>query len=252
MASTAGGPSSSHILEEELSKIRPHVNSKLPHQKAPAQLLIALESTLTAQDSSLTPVAYFAALVTTLEQSIRREEGDLNLDEGAMTPAILYLLALVLPSIPTVVIRSHLPTALPILAPLFPKLLNHAPPLRSQLSIFAVIIPGLDTSQLSTPNLRQSFASILELTVDPRPKVRKKAQEVIYAVLSSPPPPTVKHPYADQVANFVLGVLNAVDGTSSRGKNAKPTDTIEVGIWCCTFVKTIASFWPSTVRVLEI
>lgn len=238
-------------LNSELAKIRPHINSRLAHQKTPSSLLAALESTFKEQSTEPTPVAYFAALVTTLEQTLQREREqgkNLDLDEGALVPAILYLLAIVVPAVPTPILRSNLSTLLPILAPLFPLIAQNAPPTRSQISVFAALIPHLETQQLATPQLRQSFASILEFTLDPRPKVRKKAQESVLFVLSAPPRPLVQHPYADQVADFVVLALAAVDRGAGRGKGDKASDSIEVGIWCCAFVKSIAAYWPASVR----
>lgn len=73
-------------LEESLAKIRHHTGSKLPNQRAPAQLLAAIESTLaegqasqgpsasTSQDVTLTgkasPTEYFMALEATLKRAV--------------------------------------------------------------------------------------------------------------------------------------------------------------------------------------
>ncbi|KDQ21665.1 hypothetical protein BOTBODRAFT_26095 [Botryobasidium botryosum FD-172 SS1] len=236
-------------LESELAKIRPHVNSRLAHQKTPAALLAALDATFSEQATDPSPVAYFAALTTTLEQALHKdsEQGrKLDLEEGALVPAILYLLAIVVPTVPTPILRANLSSLLPVLAPLFPVLSRQAPPLRSHTAIFAALIPSLEAQHLSTPQLRQAFASILELTLDPRPKVRKKAQEAVLSILSAPPRPLVQHPYVSQVADFVILALGAVDRGAGRGKGDKAAESIEVGIWCCAFVKSISAFWPAT------
>ena len=97
-------------MEAELSKIRPHTSSNLPHQKAPATLLSALESTFKEQNTDPSPAAYFAGLLTALEGSVQKERGggELKLGDGDLLPAELYLLALVAPFVPPPIIRHHL------------------------------------------------------------------------------------------------------------------------------------------------
>ena len=231
-------------LEETLGKIRPHVKSSLVNQSAPAKILLAVEDTLKEQGQDITPVAYYASLLTTLQEALKREHPSVNLDEGAVVPASLYLLSLVLPHSPVPVIRSKLGALLEVVAPLFPIFSGSAPPLRSQLSLFGTLLSVLDHPSLtSTLLLRKSFASILEFTIDPRPKVRKKAQDVVVETLSSPPPPLAVHPYSDQAAEYIVSVLGTVAGSPGKSQST------EVGIWVCSFVKNLAPAWPSAVRL---
>ncbi|KAL0578292.1 pre-rRNA processing protein [Marasmius crinis-equi] len=189
-------------MEQALSKIRVHTSSSLSHQKAPAKLLVAIESTFEEQKTERTPTAYFAALLTTLDSTIQKNET--SLDEGDVLPAELYLLALVSPFVAVPVLRTHLNTLLNLTAPLFPLLQQHAPPLRSQLSLYQVLLTSIDRSQLETHGIRQAFATILQLCLDPRPKVRKKAAEVVKDVISKPPLPLARHPYAERVAEWTV------------------------------------------------
>lgn len=236
-------------IETALAKIRPHTTSSLAHQKAPAQLLQALESAIEQQATERSPAAYFAALLTTLDSTIQdsRTPGSLTFGEGDVLPAELYLLALVLPFVPHPVIRSNLSTILSLTAPLFPLLVPHAPPLRSQLAVYNSVYPALERSQLeSAQGLRQSFASILHLTLDPRPKVRKKAAEVIRDVLASAPPPSVRHPYASQVSDFILSILTD-DVNPIKGNKRGSTDGTETGIHILALLGPIFLTLPPTV-----
>lgn len=234
-------------MEEALDKIRPHVKSALLNQSAPAKLLVAVESTLKEQGQDPTPVAYYASFLATLQETVKREEasGDqISVDEGAMIPSLLYLLSLVLPHVPHAVLRANVSTILGTVAPLFPLISSSAPALRSAIGVVAALIGSLDSLHLtsSTPILRQSYATMLDLTIDPRPKVRKRAQEAISDIINSPPPPMQVHPYAKQTAVFVIGVLGAVAGSPGQ------QDSTEMGIWTCSFVKSIAPSWPPAVR----
>ena len=235
-------------MEEALAKIRPHTSSSLAHQKTPANLLIAIENTFQEQHAERTPTAYFAAILTTLDGTIQKK--DLSLQDGAVLPAELYLLALVAPFLSVPVVRSNLSTLLSLTAPLFPLLHQHPPALRSQLSLYFVIFQSLDRSQLETQGVRQTFASVLQICIDPRPKVRKKAADLVKEVLANPPPPLILHPYAAQVAeslNRILAEVNA--GPFSKGKNAKQAVApgAESAIHALAFLRPIVGCLPPAV-----
>lgn len=238
-------------MEDALAKIRPHTSSSLPHQKTPANLLIALESTFKDQGTELTPTAYFAALITTLDGTIQKK--DIALDDGSILPAEIYLLALVAPFVAAPVIRSNLNTLLALTAPLFPVLNKHAPALRSQLSLYHAIFLALDRTQLEVQGVRQTFASILQLCIDPRPKVRRKAVEVVKDILAQPPLPLINHPYAERVAEWVLSSITEINaGPFAKGKGAKhaPAPGAEIAIHVLAFLRPVVPYLPSQVIVI--
>lgn len=234
-------------LQDALSKIRPHTLSSLAHQKAPANLLIALESTLTDQGAEKSATAYFAALLTTLESS----KINPTFGEGDVIPAILYLLALVAPYVPEPVIRSNLSAVLSLVVPLLPSALPYAPPLRSQMTLLSFIIRALDNSQLDVPSVCQAFNFALDLTVDPRPKVRKRAADLVREVLEHPHPPLLRHPYTERMGEWVTSSLSAFStGTAifgKQGKKAEGTDTADTGIHLLAMLKPIVTLLPESV-----
>ncbi|KAF5393513.1 hypothetical protein D9757_000788 [Collybiopsis confluens] len=234
-------------MEQALGKIRIHTSSSLVHQKTPAALLVALESTLKEHATEPSPTAYFAALLTTLDGTIQKK--DTALRDGDVLPAELYLLALVVPHVSVPVIRANLSTILVLTAPLFPSLLNHAPALRSQLSLYQTVLVSLDRSHLEIHGIRQAFASILQLSIDPRPKVRKKATEVIRDVLAKPPSPLALHPYAERVAEWTRSaLLDISSSTLSRSKSDSDSDS---AIHLLAFLKqTIVNLPPSSCSIL--
>lgn len=236
-------------MEQALAKIRPHTSSALAHQKTPATLLHALEATFQEQNTEKSSTAYFAALLTTLDGTLQKK--DLSLGDGDILPAELYLLALVAPFVPTAIIQANLDTLLSLTAPLFPSLMSHAPPLRSQLNLFHVILQSLDRSQLEAQGMRQTFAFILQLCLDPRPKVRKKAADVVKDVLVVPPTPLARHPYAERVAEWVKTAL--VDVNAGAFPRSKPTSKIsetpaaEAAIHILAFLRPILATLPPSV-----
>ena len=237
-------------LDAALSKIRPHTTSSLEHQKAPAILLHALEATFDEQNTERSPTAYFAALLTTLDGTLQNEGSSrLAFGEGDILPAELYLLALVAPFVPQPVIRGNLNTILSLTSPLFPSLMTHAPPLRSQIGLYGPLLRALDRSQLEAQGVRQSFASILQLCLDIRPKVRKRAAEIVRDVLSSPPPPLLRHPYSDRVAEWVKSTLTDVSANAfSRSRRVAPDmDAAEVALHLLMFLRPIILRLPPSV-----
>ncbi|KAL4254252.1 RRP12 family protein [Abortiporus biennis] len=236
-------------LEVSLQKIRPHTSSNLPHQKTPATLLRALESTFVEQNTEKTPTAYFASLLTALDGTLQttRATGP-PLGDGDVLPAELYLLALVAPHVPHPVIRSNLNTIVSLTAPLFPILVPAAPPLRSQLSFYDAVYHALEKPQLEAHGLRQSFESILHLCLDPRPKVRKRAAELVKDVLASPPTPLIRHPYAERVAEWVKSSLAevATGVPKFKGKKAAESEGSETAIHLLAFLRPVLPLLPSS------
>lgn len=234
-------------MEEALSKIRVHVSSNLAHQKAPAVLLCAMEETLKEQKADLVPTAYFAALLTTLDGTIQKK--DMTLGDGDILPAELYLLALISPFVPPPVLRTNFNTVLSLTAPLFPLVAQHAPAIKSQLSLYSVLIQSLERSQLESAGLRQVFASVLQLCLDPRPKVRKKAVDVVRDILASPPPPTLLHPYAERVVNWLKSALEESSNSPLARKTGKGSETpgAESAIHLLAFLRPVIKNLPSSV-----
>jgi ribosomal RNA-processing protein 12 len=234
-------------LDLALSKIRPQTASSLKHQKAPANLLHALEATIDERKTERSATAYFAALLTALGGTLQNDvSSGLALDEGDMIPAELYLLALVTPFVPPQVIRGNLNIILSLTSPLFPSLLAYPPPLRSQIGLYGSVLKALDRSQLDLQGVRQSFASILQLCLDARPKVRKRAAEVMKDILSSPPTPLMRHPYSDRVAEWVKSTLtDIVTNVVSRSKHS--VDAADVALHLLAFLHQVVLKLPPSV-----
>ena len=113
----------------------------------------------------------------------------------------------------------------------------------------ASLFGALEKHQLEAPGLRQAFASILQLCLDPRPKVRKKAAELVRDVLSQPPPPMLRHPYAERAAEWTtssLSELTAGGMPKFKGKKAE-MDGSDTAIHLLAFVRPVLPFLPSSV-----
>ncbi|KAI5475813.1 ribosomal rna-processing protein 12 [Pseudohyphozyma bogoriensis] len=215
-------------LEAAFAKIRTQTNSGVPAVRRPATLLLAIENTLTSQQSTsadadaaaqLPPQAYLVALLSTLSQLTTTAAASQAGEKRELLEATLYLLSLLTPHLDPSLLRSKA-AVLSTLQALFPSFQTHAPALKSLIAIAQALLASLAPQQLEKDLAARSvFASILALTNDARPKVRRRAQEAITALLSAPPPPAVVHPYGAETASWILDKLEeAVKGAKRGGK----------------------------------
>ncbi|WVQ84214.1 hypothetical protein IAT38_006365 [Cryptococcus sp. DSM 104549] len=223
-----------------LANVRRLTASQLPHQSKPAQLLVAIESTISSTlHSTALPhsaTAYFASLQQCLEKACADQVGEdeemsevENMGQGALIPATLYLLAIVVPETPTQVVLSKISPLLECILPLYETALEHPPALRSLLQITTSLLlippPALLTS---SPLLKKAWNYLLELNLDPRPKVRHIAQEGVRKVLVTPVPPRVTpgaHPYLGRAREWVMSILeDEVKTGGGKGKKARFAD----------------------------
>lgn len=239
-------------IEAALAKIRPHTASSLPHQKAPANLLVALEATLDEQNTERTPAAYYAVLLTALERTVKSSgDGTYALGDGDRLPAELYVLALVAPFVPPPVVRAHISAVVGLTEPLWPALAAHSPPaLRSQLALYAALLRAADRAQLESHPLRHALgATLLPLCLDHRPKVRRRAADLVRDVLASPPSPLLRHPYAQRVADWAVKALADVESLASGKQRAKKTadDFAGTAIHLLAFLRPVLPYLPPPV-----
>ena len=269
--STSTQPSAE--FAEALTNVRRQTTSKLSHNSKPAQLLNAIEQTLTVSLKIETlphsSTAYFISLLQCLEKACSDEiNGDEeamaeteNMGQGALIPATLYLLAIVIPETPGNVVISKLSTVLESILPLFENAMDHPPALRSLVQIITSLI-GFASPQVlnSSPLLKKSWNYLLELNLDPRPKVRHLAQEGVRKVLTTPVPPKVVaggHPYLPKAREWVVGIMEEegkMGGASAAGKKKARLAEGEDGegkraIWVVQGLRGWAAVWGEAVRL---
>lgn len=229
MAPTEATPAAD--LATTLAGIRRLTASSLKHQSKPAQLLTAIEETLTTTlkhevGPPFSATGYFASLVPCLAKATQSKADKDDFSEGGLIPATLYLLAAVTPETPKQVVVNQLPTLLPTLLGLFDPCLARPPALRSLIQIFTTIFLLCPSQTLSSsPLLKKAFNHFLELNLDPRPKVRHLAQEGVRKALTTPIPPKQAagdHPYLPRAREWVTSVLTEeAEGGKSQAKGKK-------------------------------
>jgi ribosomal RNA-processing protein 12 len=217
-------------------------------------VLSAIEDTLRSQNSEFTPTAYFAALLSLLGRQVSPQ----GIASKETATAVIYLLDLVTPHVPAPLLRSKFTDILTGLAPALTHQEAEAPLLRSSIGCLESLLVVQDSRAWELPatqiSPRRAVAGLLNIAVDQRPKVRKRAQDALAKVLSNPPPsPSVDHPAADMCAESALKMLKDVADTASKTKNNKKVhkevQSNDPGlIHALHLIKTVATAsggWPS-------
>ncbi|OAL50282.1 ribosomal RNA-processing protein 12 [Pyrenochaeta sp. DS3sAY3a] len=238
-------------LEERLSKIRD--NPKLQGQQQTHVLLAAIDDTLRQQKADATPTAYFAALLSLLGRQVTAQ-GLANKDTATAT---IYLLDLVTPHVPAPLLRSKFTDILTSLAPALTLQDADAPLLRSSIGCLEALLVVQDARAWELPQTqispRRAVAGLLQISVDHRPKVRKRAQEALAKVLANPPPsPALDHPAADMCAETALKMLHDIAQAAAKSRKNKSNKDAQSKdpdlIHALQLIKTIATSsggWPS-------
>ncbi|KAJ5175912.1 uncharacterized protein N7482_001789 [Penicillium canariense] len=172
-------------LAEKLEKIK---SPKLQNQHHTAVVLSAVEDTLRDQKADFSSTAYFAALLALLSQSLSAEQGIVNKD---LATSVIYLLDITTTFVPAPILRSKFSQILTSLAPALSLPEVDAPLLRPSIGCLESLLIAQDAAAWNLPHTqvgpRRATAGLLSLSVDHRPKVRKRAQEALIKVLKAPP-----------------------------------------------------------------
>ncbi|KAJ3086152.1 hypothetical protein HK102_013466, partial [Quaeritorhiza haematococci] len=195
-------------------KIRTQTNSQLENQKQAAVLLRAVEETILEQNEPLAPLAYFGALMTILEQQKGVVSGDSRV---TVVVAATYLLAVVFPRISPVILRRKFQDIAKCLGSTIEIHQKEAPLVRSILTCLEFLLSAQDAVTWSHDAIcKQLLNTLLALSVDPRPKVRKRALDASRRLLSRPPPPTLSHPGIKATLEFCIKLVEFSSQSSGQ------------------------------------
>ncbi|KAJ2335253.1 pre-rRNA processing protein, partial [Coemansia sp. RSA 2681] len=213
-------------LEQQLSKIRLQAVSKAPHQQQHAAMLLAVEETIREQGAPAEPASYFAALLTLLEQQA-------GTGSKGLSGTIIYLLSIVLPGVSHLMLRAKFSTMMAVLSQSLDLGSADVALLRSVISCLETVLAAQDAGSWGLAISQGTFRSLLALSTDSKPKIRKRAQEAVSTLLSRPPPPAIVHPAAHITARFVIDTLS---GAKSDAQAA---------LHILQLLKTTDMIWPS-------
>ncbi|KAL3233648.1 Ribosomal RNA-processing protein 12 [Nakaseomyces bracarensis] len=219
-------------LEDRLSKIRSQIQSKLDNQKHIAIILSAVEENIdTTQEMSKNIVQYLLTLMTLLDQGMDKETHMIK--DLKLTTSTTYILDIIFHYCPKTLLRKQFADILTKIAPCITDEKAEAPLIKSAIGCLEALLIAQDaqawnnTYDLSiTP--RRGLQGLLELSTDPRPKVRKRALDSVSNILSNPPPaPTPQHVAAGTIVDYslssLISILQELSNTSNKKLKVKGT-----------------------------
>lgn len=197
-------------LDAKLDKIKSQINSKLQNQQQLAVVLSAIEDNLKEQKTKKTPVAYFVSFLSLLDQCCTDDDEikDMNLATSA-----LYFLDLVAPLTPPQLLKLKFSEILTKIAPAILNDKSEAPLLKSSIGVLETLLLVQDrdawvNSDSFKISPKRGLIGLLEMSLDPRPKVRKRAQEAVNKVLITIPAGlSLEHPASGVCGEFALNSI---------------------------------------------
>lgn len=235
-------------LELKLSRCRVHINSKLQNQRNLALVLSAVEENIESQGNKKSAVAYFISFLALLDQAVFQDE----VKEEKLACAAAYFLDISLPFLPKPLLRQKFSEILTKLAPILTNQEVEALLVKSSIGALEGLLKAQDSLQwLNTSNVspKRALLGILELSFDPRPKVRKRAQDAIQNILASPPAsPSPVHPGAGLCAEIarkkVESLLQSKSANKNTSKNKEFNTTMIHALHLIASI-TLANSWPT-------
>lgn len=236
-------------FEFKLQKIRNQITSKLENQKHLALILSAVEENISDQNNSKSPVAYFVSFLSLLEQSI-----DIKTDEildPALASTSAYFLDLTLPFIPKPLLKSKFAEILTKLAPAITNTNAEASLIRSAIGSLETLLIAQDLNSWNNTTLninpRRGLGGLLEYSLDPRPKVRKRAQEAVHKILANPPAgPSLEHIASGLAADFATKSIVTILSTKPNQKTNKEHSAKLIHSLQLIRSITSANTWPAS------
>lgn len=202
-------------LEDKLSKIRLQITSKLENQKHLAIILTAVEENIQDQatnDTSKNIVNYMISFMSLLDQAMNPQTHAIQ--DLQLATSATYLLDIIFHYSPKKLLSSKFTEILTKVAPCITDEKAGAPLIRSAIGCLESLLIAQDAQAWNnTHNLtvtpKRGLQGLLELSLDPRPKVRKRAQDAVANILKNPPvAPTAEHVAASFIAEFAINSLN--------------------------------------------
>ncbi|KAL8409380.1 hypothetical protein RB594_007712 [Gaeumannomyces avenae] len=232
-------------LAEKLEKIR---DPNLESQRQTRVVLAAIDETLKEQKTEPTATGYFAVLLSLLGHA---SAGESVAEDKAIS--LVYLLDLVAPFVPQALLRAKFTTIFTHLAPALAHQDAPAPLLRPSIGCLETLLLAQDSASWTLTVVqigpRRAVAGLLNLAMEPRPKIRKRAQDALRNVLKSPPPsPSLDHPAADMCAETAMQSLADKVALARKDKKSAQAAHDPDLIHALQLTRTIASAcggWPS-------
>lgn len=181
-------------------------------------ILSAVEESLDEDKTQRSAAAYFVSFLSLLDQAFS-ETGVANKELAAST---IYFLDLVSPYVSHSLLRAKFTQILSKLSPVFTTPDVEAPLLRSSIGVLEILLIVQDSNGWNSGMPKRGLMGLIALALDPRPKVRKRAQEAVSNVLANPPAgPSLEHPGSAMCADFAMQSVSSLTQEHSNKSSKK-------------------------------
>eukprot|EP00039_Didymoeca_costata_P010563 m.142568 g.142568 ORF g.142568 m.142568 type:complete len:1264 (+) comp14880_c0_seq1:1287-5078(+) len=190
--------------EDIFATVRRKFNSQLEADKEICAVLAAVTETIKKQKQQETPTAYWAAFMSTLEQT--------GNDDVKAATALAYLLSLAFPKVPASVCQRHFGDASKIMMGKLKSKVEEGSQalIKNTMTCLAHLVANMDRAAWETREVQNVFQPLLQFSVDSRPKIRKASHSGMAMVLSSTNK-AKKHPASVMAGQYCLEHLNKID-----------------------------------------
>ncbi|KAL6927517.1 hypothetical protein ACO0SA_003816 [Hanseniaspora valbyensis] len=232
-------------LEIELSKLRKHKKSKLQNQKHIAIILEAVEENLNeASPGNLSVSNYMISFLSLLDQALDAETKEIK--DLQMATSSMYLLDITFKYASKAILSEKFIDLLAKVGPCITDEKTDAPLLKSSIGALETLLVSQDLKAwVNKENLQlnplRGLNAILELSLDSRPKVRRRSLEAIEKILSNPPATKknndndfVEHIASKKIIDYGINALKALMD------NKKDKETTNLQIQLCKLFEVIA------------
>ena len=176
------------------------------------------------------PVAYFAVLMTMIETASQQE----------IVSSACYLLSIVFSHVPTPVLNQKFTTITGLLDDsILETFIDDAPIVKS---VLACLEHLMIVQQSWKHDQKKVFSRILSISLDDRPKVRKRAAEAVKRIIASPPPPSLCHPATITTIDFSIHILQSYldDNSGHKFQKDRHSKVLDVLVFLKLMVSVFA------------
>ena len=200
---------------DPFSSFRRLSHSKLTQHQQLCAILQAIEETILERQMNLSDSAYFAALMSILEQQNQTDN-----DNDDVSSSIVLMLSKVMPRMNRDVLKSRYKPSMELLMKCLRKNANNLSLVRSMMMCMSTLLSTADATTWSMSDSivhpRRILRGLLAFTIHSCPKVRKIIGVHLAQVVGRPVLPMAKHPGVVVLGEFLCESLDRRDkGDSS-------------------------------------
>lgn len=207
-----------------------------------AIILSAVEENLDEEKTERTPTAYFVSFLGLLDQAVSGEQ----VGNRELATSSLYFLDLVAPYNPHNLLQAKFTSILIKISPVLTDSNADAPILKSSIGVLETLLKVQDVNawsiSASDASAKRGLIGLMAFALDPRPKVRKRAHDAIFSILSNPPESLESHPGGPICAENSLKSITTLYADFQKNTTNSTTQLIHALQLCKAIISSHC--WP--------